>query len=257
MKPKTEKRRLGRGFFQRVFAFTLIELLVVIAVIGIVAGMLLPTLARSKIAARRIECVSSIRQIGMAAQMYLEDNAGKVFYYRSGYTNGGYIYWFGWLEDGEEGNRAFDATRGALFHYLQGRGVEICPALDTHSPQFKPKARGMTYGYGVNEYLAPVFRPSLNMARVAHPSETTLFADAAQIDTFLAPASPDNPMLEEWYYVNDCAAPPNGHFRHSRKANVAFCDGHVGAEQYVPGSLDTNLPNQFVGRLRTEILLVP
>jgi len=36
-----------------------------------------------------------------------------------------------------------------------------------------------------------------------------------------------------------------------------FCDGHVGLETMVPGSIDPKLPNQFVGRLRPEILLLP
>jgi hypothetical protein len=38
---------------------------------------------------------------------------------------------------------------------------------------------------------------------------------------------------------------------------VVFCDGHVGAEKMVPDSLDPRIPNQFVGTLRQEILLVP
>jgi prepilin-type processing-associated H-X9-DG protein len=84
-----------------------------------------------------------------------------------------------------------------------------------------------------------------------------LFADAAQINDFQDPASPENPMLEEWYYVSDDATYPNGHFRHGRKASVLFCDGHVDVEKPVAGSIDQRLPTQFVGRLRTEILIVP
>ena len=64
-------------------------------------------------------------------------------------------------------------------------------------------------------------------------------------------------MLEEWYYVDNTVNYPNGHFRHAKKSNVTFCDGHVTMESMVSGSLDQRLPNQFVGRLRPEILTLP
>jgi prepilin-type N-terminal cleavage/methylation domain-containing protein/prepilin-type processing-associated H-X9-DG protein len=236
-------------------AFTLIELLVVIAVISILAALLLPVLAGSKTAARRVQCVSNLHQFGFATQMYWDENAGYCFpYMTSGTVSNGVVYWFGWLQNGAEGQRAFDATQGALYPYIQGRGIEICPSLNYFSSRFKLKATGAAYGYGYNHYLSAA--TPVSVTKLAHPSMTAVLADAAQVNTFQLPASRSNPLLEEFYYVDETLSPANGHFRHQTFANALFCDGHVGLEKMVPGSLDTNMPSAFVGRLRPEILLV-
>ena len=73
--------------------FTLIELLVVIAIIAILAAILLPVLARSKLKATQANCLSNLHQMGLANNMYVSDNADKLAVI-SGSSGGGY-----WLPD--------------------------------------------------------------------------------------------------------------------------------------------------------------
>jgi prepilin-type N-terminal cleavage/methylation domain-containing protein/prepilin-type processing-associated H-X9-DG protein len=254
--------------FKSLRAFTLIEMLVVIAVIGILSALLLPALARGKAGAQRARCVSNLRQFGMAAQMYWDDNKQLCFTTATVSTNGGVTHWCGWLETSKpEGERAYDFSMGKLYPYLNRSDARLCPSLSVLQSQIKLKATNIiffSYGYnGVSLSPSRPTSPPIRVGQIKRLTETALFADAAQVNDFQAPASAANPMLEEWYYLDNPTNTtgrsyyPHGHFRHSQQANVVFCDGHVAQEKFLPGSIDQKLPGQLVARLRPEILVVP
>lgn len=234
--------------------FTLVELLVVCAIIALLATLLLPALSQARKAGSAARCVSNLRQLGLATQLYWDDH-GRSFSERTVRTNNGWRYWFGWLGDGAEGEREFLPQESALWPYLQGRGVENCPSLNRSLPHFKSKARGAAYGYAYNLLLGPRGMPGLPPSSFRRPTALAVFADGGQINTFQAPATPENPLLEEFYYFDTNRLSSTVHFRHSRRSQIAFADGHVALEKPAPESEDRRLPAELCGRLPDELIV--
>jgi prepilin-type N-terminal cleavage/methylation domain-containing protein/prepilin-type processing-associated H-X9-DG protein len=226
--------------------FTLIELLVVISIVGVLAAMLMPELQQARAAARAAACASNLRELGLATQMYLDDYGVYFPYYTT--VPSGRLWYFG-LEspfnpNGAPGTRHIDLTQAKLYPYLQTRhGIQACPSYNYNSSLWRQKFNQITDGYGLNLNL---FGVSPNNP-TSMPARVVCFADTAQINTFQPPASSSHPMIEEFYYCSPTEK--TTHFRHSARANVLFCDGHVDAMPMAPDTLDTSLPQEHVGRL--------
>ncbi|MEX1119390.1 MAG: hypothetical protein WEB60_11420, partial [Terrimicrobiaceae bacterium] len=86
----------------------------------------------------------------------------------------------------------------------------------------------------------------MRLGQLARPDQTVVFATSAQVNTFQAPASASNPMIEEFYGIDDREV--TVHFRHGGNAMVAYATGNVGFLPIDESTRDRRAPEAAVGR---------
>ena len=183
----------GRGF-------TLIELLVVIGIISILASILFPVFARAREKGRQTACVSNIRQMTVAIQMYAQD-------YDESYTPGilGTVMW-----------------HDLIYPYTHNRQIYVCPSR---------KDKDM--GYAVNPLVCTP-NEGAAMGMLFDPAVKIMLGDVPPEAIGCTVAVPRG--AEYWYndLGNDIGAPDDNTFktasqpeRHNDGINVGYADGHA------------------------------
>jgi len=163
---------------RRPTGFTLIELLGVIAIIAILASLLLPVLAKSKLKAQGVQCMNHLRQLGFAWQMYAQDSNDRLV--PNADAEPPERAWVAGLLDNQPNNPDNTNTtliaRALLFPYVQSVAVYKCPG-DKSTARFArsqlPRVRSVSMNgwLGTREPYILDFLATLGPAKVAGPSE--------------------------------------------------------------------------------------
>ncbi len=209
--------------------FTLVELLVVLAIIAILAAMLLPALAAAKSRAKRIQCVSNLRQMGIAAQIYTGDNSD--FYPFAYYFDYAHMVSYCWDFTTESSGQVIP---GVLWQGQTNPQIQQCPAYTAGANWDVDPYTGYNYntsyighgqGESANDPTGQAVPVPARTAAVHHPAKTAIFGDgqySGGAEKFMRAPYPNSGDAN----FSGRYAGTQG-FRHNGYSNVAFCDGHA------------------------------
>lgn len=200
-------------------------MLAVIAAIAVLAGLLLPAASRTRGASLRILCLGNLRQMAMAAQIYVDGSGGfypPAYYHgRIGERAAAFAWDFTTIEA-----RTPSVVPGLLWEGQGDGRIHRCPTFTGGANWLSDPYTGYNYntsylGHGEHESI----KQPAKAVEVRNPSKTVAFGDgqyAAGADKFMrAPwANPgDASFRDRWSGTQG--------FRHMKKTNIASCDGHA------------------------------
>ncbi|MBD3293007.1 MAG: DUF1559 domain-containing protein [Armatimonadia bacterium] len=201
--------------------FTLIELLVVIAIIAILAAILFPVFARAREKARQTSCLSNMKQLVTAAQMYVQDYDECLFGHIAGTRfpqNPGEPDW-AW-------GSPYYMWHQQVYPYVNNIQMFTCPSKKNYTLGYDSAANSPLYdstlGYGMN-YWVTYFYNYLSLGDIQRPAQTIWFTDCSYYvvyPTYYLARYPDH-----YAYGQDGFARLD--IRHNEGANIGFLDGHA------------------------------
>jgi prepilin-type processing-associated H-X9-DG protein/prepilin-type N-terminal cleavage/methylation domain-containing protein len=233
-------------------AFTLIELLVVVAMVGILSGLLLPSLARTKTQAQGTLCQNNTRQLILGCLMYCDDSMGYFPYNMGGAAVHTNINWAGdvldWETNSDNTNTAL-LTGAALGSYMAQSSASFhCPSDGVLSPiQQSAGWLNRARSYSMNASVGDAGEITQSGVNTNNPNYIQFFKissvpKTAQIFVFTE-EHPDT--IADGYFLNKAYSRewmrlPASY--HNGSANISFADGH--AELHHWQDVGTKLPNE-------------
>jgi prepilin-type processing-associated H-X9-DG protein len=201
-----------------------VELLIVIGIIALLIGLLLPALGAAQEQAKRVQCLSNLRQLATAAQNYAALQKGC---YPSAYYNATnpplvYAYFWDFTLVLDQSNNTRSIQPGLLWLGQTNPRIQQCPSFDGRSNTLMDPFTG--YNYNTSYIGRDEPQPPAKVTDVRRPSTTALFGDGQWSNGANKYMRAPRPVTGGLF-----VAPTAGTqgFRHRKQTNVAFCDGHA------------------------------
>lgn len=235
-------------------AFTLIELLTVIAIIGILAGILVPTVGKVRKTARDSQCKASLRQIGTTMQLFMNDNRGRLPVAKDTSTEGP-GFWYVQIAPYLSRAVADSSKTPSQIRDMKIGKLAICPAAFFPELNIDPKGMGASYGWnnigGLPLYSGVAYTTIPNPSRTIHLAErwSKNTVPSRDSDYHVKPPWSQAPLNSD---VTDAGGEVAAlRLSHGGKSNYLFFDGHVGSyrpeETYTGSGSATEAPNMWRG----------
>lgn len=201
-------------------AFSLTDLLMVVAIVTVLSALLLPALRLVRETARGVQCQSSLRQIGIGMQTYIEESRGFFPTARQDGVPGAYgsyMHWFEHLQERMDGSDQ-DGNGRLDRRDLQGQARNVLKDC----PSRKPSTQIFQYGYGMNGCLRMPERPHRSYWDVS----TGYYVDYRVISTTHLSSRVLVGDGADWHITVDNPKYPTAWVptRHRGASNYLFCD---------------------------------